>query len=180
MTDCCPTCGQALPETGLKVDLTHNVLLYRKHAIQLTPREAEIAFVLARHAPGVVPHEHLRAHVFGAGEGVQDEQRTISVVLRRIRVKIAEAGLSVRSVRGVGWALAFEPPKSLNYAKWEPGKVERFHQLCKDGVPREIIAQELGWSVGQLKQLDKYLRRNQLSRYRLPYSSGIARRRYAA
>ena len=171
----CPTCGQAMPETGLKVDLMHNVLLYRQQAIQLTPMEAEIAFVLARAAPELVPHEHMRAAVYGAGEGVKDEQRTISVVIRRIRARIAGAGLSIKSIRGVGWAFAFEPPKSFSYAKWDPGKVERFHQFCKDGVPREIIAQKLGWSVSQLKELDKYLRRNQLSRYRLPYSSGMAR-----
>ena len=173
--NCCPTCGQALPETDLRVDLTHNVLLYRGQAIELTPMEAEVTYVLARHAPEVVPHPHLRARVYGAGEGVKDEQRTISVMIRRIRARIACVELSIKSIRGIGWALVFEPPKDFRYAKWETGKVERFHQLCKDGVPREIIAQELGWSVNQLKELDKYLRRNQLSRYRLPYSSGIAR-----
>jgi len=153
----------------------HNVLLYRGQAFQLTPTEAEVAYVLARYAPEIVPHSYLRARIYGAGEGVKDEQRTISVVMRRIRAIIAPVGLSIRSIRGIGWAIVFGSPESLGYAKWTPEKVEQFHKLCKDGVPREIIAEKLDWSVSQLKELDKYLRRNGLSQYRLPYSSGIAR-----
>ena len=185
MSGCCPTCGQPLAETDVKVDLTRNIVVYRKQSVQLWPMVAEILFVLARHYPEVARHEHLRYAIWGGAEGERNEPGVIVTLVSRLRRLIAPLGLAIGVSKNVGYYLIkHDEPVHVfpysTYTRWTVSQVALFQKLCADGVPRDEIAKRLGWTVPQVKSLYKYLRRQNKNQRRLPYSSGIPKERVTA
>ena len=49
--------------------------------------------------------------------------------------------------------------------------IRKFLDLCRDGIPRDIIAETLGFTVDQVKGLDLYLRVKGQQPYALRYAS---------
>jgi hypothetical protein len=60
--------------------------------------------------------------------------------------------------------------------KWTEDIIARFLDLCRRGVPRDIIAAEFGWTLRQLWHFDAWLRRKGRQPYRLELHSRWAPR----
>jgi len=99
----CPCCGRRHDFTKVVVSLDFNSISYRRSSIALRNVECEVAYVLAKQMPNIARRDFLIEQVWG-GRSEADRQ-TIDVHICRLRRKIARLGLSIETVRGVGWRL---------------------------------------------------------------------------
>lgn len=102
----CPCCGQGVPTTSaVVVSLEENRLVYRAQSIPLTPRLAELAFILARRMPATVAHEAIIGQMWGAMEG-DNARVSLSVGIMHLRAALKPIGLDIINTREVGYRLA--------------------------------------------------------------------------
>lgn len=99
---CCPTCGGALKNQHMRVDLDTNTFLIRGRCIFLRGKEAELLSVLVQRAPGVVAHDTLVARLWGVEEP-EDARQNIAIHVGRLRRALETVGATIESVYGVGY-----------------------------------------------------------------------------
>jgi uncharacterized protein (DUF433 family) len=178
----CPTCGNPNLPIEVRVDLDNNAIVHRGQAAELTPREAEILFVLAKRVGQTVYHERVRSQVYGVASTCAAESKSIHVVISRIRRKIAPLGLEVACDHGVGYGLKVveRVADRMPIVRWSRAKVERLAELCKAGTPRDEIAREFGWRIDQVQSMYAYLRKHAGFPHALPRRANLAVKRRVA
>lgn len=159
----CPTCGQAMPDAGLKVDLDNNLFAYRGHALPVTPMMAEILHVLVERFPNPIAKEDLCRKIWGMHGRDFDESHALRSTISNIRKILAPVGVAVRHFSGSGYCIRIsdapiQPRTSFN-ALWTPEKVDELVSLCRQGVPRDEIARRLGMTIEQVRSKRDYLAR---------------------
>ena len=98
----CPCCGGQIKDAKLKVSLEFNTVICGDRAIEVTPTQAEIIFVLKKHFPDVVARERLILAVWGQ-EGIGDNVlRTLIYVTRKILLQV---GYTISASTGNGYRL---------------------------------------------------------------------------
>lgn len=167
----CPTCGQALPDIGLKVDLGNNLFVHRGHALAVTPMMAEILHVLVERFPSPIAKEDLCRKIWGLHNADFDESRALRTSVSNIRRILAPAGVAVKHVSGSGYCIRIsDAPVRLATTSnplWTSKKVDELVSLCRWGVPRDEIARRLGMTIEQVRSKRDYLARTGCSIPRL-------------
>jgi DNA-binding response OmpR family regulator len=74
--------------------------------IQLSPTQAEIIYSLAEAMPLPLAHERLFAKLWGQNP-IDNPEVTLRVIVTKLRKKIKPAGMNIKSVWGVGYALEY-------------------------------------------------------------------------
>lgn len=101
---CCPTCGQALAQERLIIDLNANCVAMGGVRVHLAPREAEILSVLQAHYPKFVRDEYLEACVVGIDEDSKSRSWA-SIYIFKLRKKLQPFGVKINNQFGVGYQL---------------------------------------------------------------------------
>lgn len=101
--------GETLQHGRIRLDVAGRHVWVGGEEVVLQPKEFDLLVYLLRHPDTVLSRERLLHAVWGhtfVGE------RTVDVHVRRVRAKLEAAGASnpVRTVHGVGYALASAPP----------------------------------------------------------------------
>lgn len=58
---------------------------------------------------------------------------------------------------------------------WTQANIARLLELCRIGTPRDIIADQLGWTTHQVVNFDRWLRETNRQSYALPFSTTFRR-----
>lgn len=106
---CCPTCGQAVPDSGLLVDLQRNRLSCGTASVDLAPAEAELLFTLVRAVPRALARDAIAVALWGGALADERRGNNIDVYLNRLRRRIAPLGFRIQNYRGRGFALEAAP-----------------------------------------------------------------------
>jgi two-component system KDP operon response regulator KdpE len=98
------TAGPILRFDPMVVDVAHRTVTVGTTSIHLAPKEFDVLAQLAGSAGRTVTVHELLHDVWDAGPG-RGDARTVAVHVRRIRQKLATAGLPdcIRTVRGAGY-----------------------------------------------------------------------------
>lgn len=94
----------------LRLDLASGSVYLHERLLDITPRERAFIRALLERPGGLVQKDRLSRAVFGASESPRDD--AIAVVACRVRKKIADPLLTVRSMRGSGYTLALKTSSS--------------------------------------------------------------------
>lgn len=108
---CCPTCGQALPATPVRVDVVACVAVANGRSISLRPMEADCLGALAAVMPRVATRDYLMEWIDFQSDPETD--LCIKVLICRLRPKIAPIGLIIETVWGSGYRLAAETAPAM-------------------------------------------------------------------
>jgi two-component system OmpR family response regulator len=99
--------NERLQAGPIGIEISARSVTFDGNAVDLTGIEFDILVALARRAGRVIPRERL---LEAAGRGdVAVSERTIDVHISHLRQKLGDARL-IKTVRGVGYVLAKEPP----------------------------------------------------------------------
>ena len=88
---------------AISLDTLNGVAYFHQQAMELTPREVAMLHALMAHAGQAVAKERLFSAVFPDELDVQFE--AIEVVAYRLRKKLADTGISLVTLRGLGYLL---------------------------------------------------------------------------
>ena len=103
---------QELSCGSLKLDKSSGIFFCEHRPLNISPREgAVLKALIARPGHGVT-RERLHALVFSAGETVQAD--ALEVIVHRLRRKIADMGVGILTLRGVGYLLCAQDGKSAS------------------------------------------------------------------
>ena len=100
--NCCPTCGGPVTFHELRVDLSVNAILTYGVSILVPPRHAEIASVLQKHFPAIVPRQELISKIWGSSE-VSD--KLLDTTLCLTRRYLEKVGFGIKNEYGQGYRL---------------------------------------------------------------------------
>ena len=107
-----PAFGGSLALTGnparpLRVDASLPLAWLGEESLELTQREWALLSLLVSHAGQVVSREDVLARWQSEpGEGAGSVSNALEVYIHRLRRKLADSGLSIRNVRGLGYMLS--------------------------------------------------------------------------
>ncbi|MGH8155870.1 MAG: response regulator transcription factor [Rhodanobacteraceae bacterium] len=87
----------------LSVDLAGRRVMLGNHAIELTAREFALLELLASHRNRVTSREHVIEALCTWNDALTDNG--LDIVVHRLRRKLADSGVNVRTVRGLGYLL---------------------------------------------------------------------------
>lgn len=87
---------------SLYVNLKKHIVKVSGEIIELSLKEYELLCALLRSDGGVVSRDKLLSCVWGE---YYDESRTLDVHIRKLRVKLGEAGELIKTVKGVGYRI---------------------------------------------------------------------------
>ncbi|HET8577852.1 MAG TPA: response regulator [Methylomirabilota bacterium] len=105
-----PASGAARIVTGrLSIDPDRHVVAVGETPIQLTPKEFDLLHALAEAEGRVLSREFLLDRVWGYAAASEIESRTVDVHVRRLRVKLADEGRRITTVKSVGYRLEPAP-----------------------------------------------------------------------
>lgn len=76
---------------------------YREIPIELTPRTRGVLEILMRHADHVVSKEQIFSHLFGFDD--EADISAIEIYISRLRKRLTETAISIRTIRGLGYVL---------------------------------------------------------------------------
>lgn len=99
----CPCCGRQYDFNKVTVSLDFNSISYRRRNIPLPPILCEVAYVLAGQMPNVARRDFVIEKVWG-GQSEADRQ-TIDVHISRLRRLITPLGISIETIKTVGWRM---------------------------------------------------------------------------
>jgi two-component system KDP operon response regulator KdpE len=101
--------GTTLTVGDLDVDLVHHMATWHGQPLALTSREFDLLAYLARYPGKVCTHHMILKDVWGPGYGA--ESNYVRVYAHRLRKKLGDdAGEILRTVPGIGYQLAVDPP----------------------------------------------------------------------
>jgi two-component system KDP operon response regulator KdpE len=96
---------------ALELDLPHRQARLAGRAVDLTAKEFEVLAFLARHAGKTCTHQMILGAVWGSGYG--RESQYVHAYVHRLRHKLDDpSGTLIRTVPGIGYTLASDPPES--------------------------------------------------------------------
>ena len=87
----------------LHYDIAGKQAMAGKQILDLSARETSVLEILLLRAGRVVSKEHLASHLYGWGEEVGDN--AIEVGIHRLRKKLEPIGITIRTIRGLGYLL---------------------------------------------------------------------------
>ncbi|MBI5461030.1 MAG: response regulator [Gammaproteobacteria bacterium] len=87
----------------LRYDTVDKSVLVGDQALDLSARELSVLEILLLRAGRVVSKEHLAERLYGWGEEVGDN--AIEVGVHRLRKKLEPVGITIRTIRGLGYLL---------------------------------------------------------------------------
>jgi two-component system KDP operon response regulator KdpE len=91
----------------LTLDLVHHMASVGGRDVDLTAKEFDLLAFLARHAGKVCTHHMILAGVWGPGYG--RESQYLRVYAHRLRRKLGDHGVMLRTQPGVGYQLVADP-----------------------------------------------------------------------
>jgi DNA-binding response OmpR family regulator len=104
-----PLEAQRIAAGGIEADIGTRAVRIDGAAVELTGLEFDILLALLRRAGRVVPRHALLAEA--GRDDIAVNERTVDVHISRLRRKLGdERARRIRTVRGVGYVLAVEPP----------------------------------------------------------------------
>lgn len=177
--NCCPTCGGSISGISLKVDLDRNLFLRGGRAFQVTPMMAEILHVLVERFPNPIANEDLCRKIWGLHGRDFDESHSLRSSISQIRRILAPAGVAVRHFSGSGYCIQLsdapiKPATSFN-ALWTQEKADELVDLCRQGLPRDEIANRLGMTIEQVRSKRNYLAKTGINIPRLVFRQSALR-----
>ena len=95
----------------LRLDRSSGAVFRDQRLLDLSPRESALLRVLMAKPGHAVTKERLHALVFSEGEAVNTE--AVEVIVHRVRRKIADTGVEIMTLRGVGYLLCDAPGEGL-------------------------------------------------------------------
>lgn len=96
--------SDSLIEYGpLRYDITGKRVLVADLPLDLSARDISVLEILLLRAGRVVSKEHLAEHLYGWNEEVGDN--AIEVGIHRLRKKLEAVGITIRTIRGLGYLL---------------------------------------------------------------------------
>ena len=98
----CPCCGQSIMDSPLKVSMEFNTIICGSTALEVTPKECEITFVLHKAWPHGVSQSRLISQVWGHAA---IEEPTIRNTVYTARKKLNTIGYTIRALRSRGYRL---------------------------------------------------------------------------
>ncbi|HVZ43487.1 MAG TPA: response regulator transcription factor [Ramlibacter sp.] len=98
--------GDSFRLGSLRYDKSSGAVYFRDDVLELTPRESSLVAALLARPGHAVTKEKLFEAVFAGEPGVQYE--AIEVVVYRLRKKLAPTGVSLATLRGLGYLLKAE------------------------------------------------------------------------
>jgi DNA-binding response OmpR family regulator len=105
----CPRCGLDLEtqkdDTHPKVFLETNLMFANGIGLQLTGKEAEVAYALAESMPMGIGRERLATKVWGATQDIEAAEWSLRVYVQKLRKKIAPIGLRINCIWGTGYRM---------------------------------------------------------------------------
>ncbi|MDP2699144.1 response regulator transcription factor [Thalassospira sp.] len=87
----------------LVFDTVHRTVSFRGDIILLTPRERAVFEILVRNMGKVISKERIALHLFGFDD--EASVKSIELYISRLRKKLTVSGVSVRTVRGLGYMI---------------------------------------------------------------------------
>lgn len=102
MSDVCPCCGQIIAGASLKVSMEFNTVIHGSTALEVTPKECEMIFVLWKCWPHGIPQSRLAQRVWGH-EG--PPETAIRNLVYNSRKKLNTIGFTIRAIRNRGYRL---------------------------------------------------------------------------
>ena len=99
----CPQCGGPFRHDRVTVDRRKHIVYFRGASVHLSPAQAEIAYVLARHMPHVISYQQLQYAVWGGAEGPEDELSQLFDQARKAKLRIQSLGLTITCSKGAGY-----------------------------------------------------------------------------
>lgn len=112
----CPVCGSHLPDDAFIVDLYENVAIRNGLAVRMSPLETAILYLLWQSRPAVVDYEKVISGAWGANQPA-DVRACLTVIMSRLRRKIAPLGIQIRVAYGRGlYLFAGEADKAREVA----------------------------------------------------------------
>ena len=99
----CPQCGGALRHDRVTVDRRKHIAYFRGASVSLSPAQAAIVYVLARHMPHVISYQQLQYAVWGGAEGPENELSQLFDQARKAKLRIQPLGLTITCSKGAGY-----------------------------------------------------------------------------
>ena len=96
----------------LEIDLVHHMASLADVPLQLTAKEFELLAYLARHAGKVCTHHMILKDVWGPGYGA--ESNYVRVYTHRLRKKLGDEGVLLKTVPGIGYQLVADSHPSAS------------------------------------------------------------------
>lgn len=112
MTPLCPTCGNDIPLTELRVDLNTNIATGNGRSVKLTRQQAEILHMLIAAAPRAVSGAALITGLYGRiNEPPLGAKSGVKSQISKLRASLSELGATINTTHGVGYIIAARRPK---------------------------------------------------------------------
>ncbi|MGI9410088.1 MAG: winged helix-turn-helix domain-containing protein [Hyphomicrobiaceae bacterium] len=96
----------------LTFNVVHNSIELDGHFLSLTPKESTVLLALMRRGGSPVNKEFISRSI--ATEEEYASNAAIEVCVHRLRRKLVDAGVTIETVRGVGYALQLQAPASTS------------------------------------------------------------------
>jgi DNA-binding winged helix-turn-helix (wHTH) protein len=158
MNATCPCCGQAVAPERVLVDLETNSLCRFGRTLRLEPAQAEILHLLAEATPRTLRDDALFIGLWGSADWPSAPDRTVSVLISRMRQACARLGIGIERVRSVGYRLQCHPAAIYTCSaprrapEWSDADFDRLKAMYERGDPIRDIAAALGRSESACQQ----------------------------
>lgn len=104
----CPTCGHQVAPLELLVCLQSNVAARLGRFARLTKDQAIVLHMLRDAYPGAVSVNKLRAGLYGAGQGPEDETGVIRAHMCNLRRRLAPLHIRIGTAQNTGYRLTLD------------------------------------------------------------------------
>ncbi|SMC33694.1 response regulator transcription factor [Sporomusa malonica] len=93
--------GDVLQFSALSIEPGTQKVIFNKERIELSTKEFELLYFLARHPQTIFTREKLTVNLWGYD--FEGDERTVDTTIKRIRKKIGSAGDFIKTIRGKGY-----------------------------------------------------------------------------
>jgi DNA-binding winged helix-turn-helix (wHTH) protein len=102
---CCPCCGQAVTDVKFLCDASTYTITNGAYTLRMTPRQFQLAQFLISRYPAAVNKNDIYDNVFVDARGEGPDMKIIDVFVCQIRPILAEIGLVIETVWGMGYKI---------------------------------------------------------------------------
>lgn len=104
MTCTCPTCGQILPDDGVRIDVEAGIVIGGGCFVVLPRREMAVLEVLWSRRGRIVTKDQIFQAIYRDNDGVEFAE-VVESHMSKMRKKVKPLGLEIRSERFKGYQL---------------------------------------------------------------------------